>query len=257
MKRIITVLLMVVSLSSMAQVEYIAHRGASYLAPENTVASAILAWELGADAVEIDVHLSKDGRVMVCHDKNTKRTTGVDLKISATAADELRKLDVGSWKGSQFASEKLPVVEEILETVPAGKKLVIEIKCGSNILPALKKAVDESGKANQVVFISFGWKTIRDTKKAFPQNDCYWLSGSSHGLERKMKQAAAVGLDGVNLQHHLLDEKVVNDATRLGLGLLTWTVDDPQEARRLIALGVKGITTNRPAWLKQQMHSND
>ena len=243
-------------ISAMAQNTFIAHRGASYLAPENTVASAKLAWELGADAVEIDVHLSKDNRVMVIHDKDTKRTCSSkkNLVIEKTPSLVLRDLDAGVWKGEEFTGEKLPFLSEIIETVPENKTLVVEIKAGGNkIIPALRRSIDNSGKINQIVFISFGWETILATHGEFPGNKCYWLSSAKSGLKKKMEEAAEKGLAGVNLNHSIIDQEVVSDAKNLNLEVLTWTVDDPAEAKRLTELGVVGITTNRPKWLKEEM----
>ena len=137
---------------------YIAHRGASHLAPENTLSAAILGWELGAEAVEIDVHLSADNRVMVIHDFDTEKTSlgKSKFKVAKTNSKVLRTVDVGSYKSEKYKGEKIPFIEEILEALPIGKTLVVEIKCGSEILPALRKAVDKSGKLEQLVFISFG-----------------------------------------------------------------------------------------------------
>ena len=253
MKGVLFIVAMMLGLNSMAQITYIAHRGASFLAPENTLAAAKLAWELGADAVEIDVHRSKDGRVMVCHDYTTKRVAGKNLRIKYANSDELRQLEVGSWKDQKFAGEKMPFVEEVLETLPPGKRLFIEIKCGSKILPALKKALDGSGKASQVVFIAFGWHTIINTKRTFPQNACYWLSENRKKAERRLDKLANYHLDGLDLDHQLVDAALMRRAKEAGMELLVWTVDDPQEARRLLDLGVLEITTNRPDWLKQQM----
>ncbi len=243
-------------MSLMAQQTFIAHRGASYLAPENTVASAKLAWELGADAVEVDVHLSKDNRVMVIHDKDTKRTCNGknNLTIAKTPSLVLRDLDAGSWKGEEFEGEKLPFLSEIIETVPEGKTLVVEIKAGGDkIISALRRCIDNSGKIGQIVFISFGWNTILLTHREFPENKCYWLSTSKVGLNKKMEQSAELGLTGVNLKYSVIDEEVINAAKVLNLDVLTWTVDEPAEAKRLSDLGVSGITTNRPKWLKEEM----
>ena len=92
MKYLWCVLLSILAVGCSRDVEFIAHRGASYLAPENTVASAALAWQLGADAVEVDVYLSKDKRIVVIHDKDTKRTAGMELPVAQTSAVELRQL---------------------------------------------------------------------------------------------------------------------------------------------------------------------
>ncbi len=245
---------MILGLPAFSQVEIIAHRGASYDAPENTVASAKLAWEQNADAVEIDVYLSTDNRVVVIHDNSTKRVSGgTDYKIGESSSSQLRKLDIGSWKDKKYKGEKIPFVEEILKTVPPGKELVVEIKSDSKILPSLKKAIDKSGKIKQVTFIAFGWETILDTRKAFPENKCYWLSSTKEGLTEKIAESAQKGLTGVDLLSKLIDKEVMDQCGNLGLEVLAWTVDDPAEAKRIADLGVKGITTNRPGWLREQL----
>ena len=257
MKTTLTLIFLLAGITTMAQNTFIAHRGASYLAPENTVASAKLAWELGADAVEVDVHLTKDNRVIVIHDKDTKRTCDgkTNLSIAQTPSILLRDLDAGSWKGEEFKGEKLPFLSEIIETVPAGKTLVVEIKAGGDeIIPEIRRVVDNSNKKEQIVFISFGWKTIVATHKEFPDNKCYWLSSLKPGLKKKMEKAAVEGLTGVNLKHSIIDEEIIAQAKDLNLEVLSWTIDDPAEAQRLTNIGVSGITTNRPKWLKEQMN---
>lgn len=253
MKKIVFACCMLFSASAFSQVEIIAHRGASFDAPENTLASVKLGWQQNADGVEIDVYRTADNRVMVMHDKSTKRVSGVDLKMTETKSSKLRKLDVGSWKDKKYAGEKIPYVEEVLKTIPEGRELVIEIKSDSEVLPALKKAIDKSGKGSQVKFIAFGWQTILDASKTFPENKCYWLSSVKEGLEAKIEESAKQGLAGVDLQSKLIDQAVMDQCKKLGLEMLAWTVDDPAEARRIADLGVLGITTNRPEWLRAQL----
>ncbi|MCK5731081.1 MAG: hypothetical protein KAH68_08400, partial [Draconibacterium sp.] len=208
-----------------------------------------------ADAVEVDVYLSKDNRVMVIHDNDTKRTCSgkKNLTIAKTPSVVLRDLDAGVWKGDEFKGEKIPFLKEIIETVPEGKNIVVEIKCGSEILPALKRCVEKSGKSNQIIFICFGWKTILDTQKEFPDNKCYWLHYLKAGLGKKMIQAAEHGLAGVNLKYSIIDEEIVKMANENNLEVLAWTVDDPLKAKELTKIGVSAITTNRPQWLKEGM----
>lgn len=251
-------MLLFVSVALSAQNYYIAHRGASYFAPENTLASVKKAWELGADAAEIDIHLSADNRVMVIHDANTKRTSmgKSQLEIAGSTSEELRKIDVGTFKSEAFAGEKIPFIEEILQTIPEGKTLVIEIKCGPEVLPTLQKAINESGKINQLVFISFGWETILETQKVFGNNQCYYLKMLPFGLNRKMKLAAQNGLAGVNLYHGIVNKRVIKKAEKLDIEVLAWTVDDVKTAKKLNKLGVQKITTNRPKWLKDQLENN-
>ncbi len=256
MKIAATVTFVFFSMILLAQNTFIAHRGASFLAPENTVASAKLGWELGADAVEIDIYLSKDNKVMVIHDSNTKRVSNDEqnLIVAETSSSALRKVDVGSWKGEEYKGEKIPYLSEILEIIPEGKKLVIEIKCGPEVLPAAKKCIKKSGKQNQIIFIAFGWETMLKTKAEFPDNKCYWLSSQKEGLKEKMEVAAQKGLSGVNLNYGIIDKEVVANAKELGLEVLAWTVDDPIKAQELTDMGVTAITTNRPKWLKDEMN---
>lgn len=255
MRTIFIFLFLFISFTMTAQNTFIAHRGASFLAPENTVASAKLAWELGADAVECDIHLSKDNRIMVIHDNDTKRTCSgkKNLSIEDSPSVLLRDLDAGVWKGEEFKGEKIPYLSELIETVPEGKTLVVEIKCGSEVLPHLSRTLEKYGTGKQIVFIAFDWNTIVETKKEFPENKCYWLSSSKSGLDKKIRQAAEEGLTGVNLKYSVIDEEVMKLAKENNLEVLTWTVDDPVEAKRLTDIGVTGITTNRPKWLKEEM----
>lgn len=230
----------------MAQPVVIAHRGSSFAAPENTVAAAKLAWEKGADAVELDIYPSADNRIMVIHDGNAKRTTGQSFEIQKTNSDILRTLDAGSWKDARFKGEKIPFLEEMIATVPVGKKMVIEIKCGMEVLPTLQKIVDECGKKQQLIFIAFDWQTILAVKQMFPANKCYWLSSSATDVYAKMDEAAQNKLEGINLNNKIVDAEMVAKATKAGLEVLSWTIDDVAEAKRLVQLGVKAITTNRP-----------
>ncbi len=94
----------------------IAHRGESYDAPENTLASINLAWQRDADAVEIDVRLSKDNKVVVFHDKTTRRLGGRNESVKNQTLEELKELDVGSWKSEKYKNEKIPTLTEVLAT---------------------------------------------------------------------------------------------------------------------------------------------
>lgn len=255
MKLQISTFFFFIVLNMTAQNTFIAHRGASFVAPENTVASAKLAWELGADAVECDIHLSKDNRIMVIHDKDTKRTCSgkKNLEIADAPSTLLRDLDAGIWKDAKYKGEKIPFLTEIIETVPEGKTLVVEIKCGSEVIPPLVRGMEKCTKKKQIVFICFDWKTMVEVKKTFPENKCYWLSASKNGLHKKIVEAAENGLDGVNLHYSIIDEEVMKIARENKMEVLSWTVDDPAEAKRLTGLGVTKITTNRPDWLKEEL----
>jgi glycerophosphoryl diester phosphodiesterase len=236
-------------LSSLAeQVKIIAHRGASHLAPENTLASIRLAWELGADAVEVDVHLTKDGRIVAIHDATTGRTCGTYLEIADTFSWHLRRLDVGRHKHRDFTGETIPFMEEVLDTLPAGRQLFIEVKCGPEVLAPLEKAVTRADRRSQIVLIGFDFAAMRAARQAMPDVPVYWLRDKPLWRYRPALAARAreAGFDGLDVYWSGLSDRFVAAVKRAGLKLYVWTVDDPAVATRLQAMGVDGITTNRP-----------
>jgi glycerophosphoryl diester phosphodiesterase len=238
------------------QAQYlVAHRGASYLAPENTVASAKLAWELDADAVEIDVYLSKDGVIVVNHDKDTKRTSGETFVIKDTDAARLRQLDVGSYKDKKYKGEKMPILEEIIATVPPGKELFIEIKCGPEIVPVLEKEINKSDKKDQMVIIGFDKEVVVKAKKQMPAIPVYWLRGNftEYSLDEVITIAKDNRLDGLDLSYKLVTSELMQRMEQEGLEVQVYTVNDAKEAKKLMEMKVAGITTDRPQWLREQI----
>ncbi|MFZ5942209.1 MAG: glycerophosphodiester phosphodiesterase family protein [Bacteroidota bacterium] len=254
MKKLSLFFLLVLGASVLqAQVRIIGHRGASADAPENTVASATKAWEQGADAVEVDVYLTADKKVMVIHDGNTRRTSGRSFDVLKSSSDTLRLLEVGSYKAEEFRGEKIPFLEEVIATVPEGKQLVIEIKSDEKILPYLKEVVEKSGKKKQMVFICFNLTTIVEARTYFPKNECYWLCAFKGKAKKNMVKVARAGLNGVNLRGAIVDEKIMEKAAKYKLDVLAWTIDEPEDAKALIGLGVKAITTNKPGWMRAEL----
>jgi glycerophosphoryl diester phosphodiesterase len=154
----------------------VAHRGASFDAPENTLPAFELAWEMGADAVEGDFLLSKDGHIVCVHDKKTKKVADQNLEVVQSTLAELQALDVGSRKDEKFRGTRIPTLPEVFATVPKGKKIFVEVKCGPEIIPALTKEIDRSGLTHdQVVLICFNAEVIRKFKKVKPKHKAYWL----------------------------------------------------------------------------------
>ena len=242
----------------------VAHRGASYDAPENTLSAFKLAWQQQADAIEGDFFLTKDSAIVCIHDKTTGRLAGQDLIVAESTLDELKQLDVGSWKGSVWAGEKIPTIGQVLETVPEDKKIFIEIKSGPEIVPILKKSLSNSSLLpEQMVIISFNSKVIALVKEKIPAVKAYWLTGfrknkSSDTWEPALpdiltilKEIRADGLDC--LAHEVVNESFAKALGSEGMELHVWTVDDPDEAQRLKKIGVESITTNRPGWLRNQL----
>jgi glycerophosphoryl diester phosphodiesterase len=243
-------------------VEIIAHRGASYDAPENTIASFNLGWEQNADANELDVHLSKDGQLVVIHDSDTQRTTGVPLVVATSTLAQLRVLDAGAWKDSRWAGERLPTLADVAATIPDGKRLFVHIKCGSEVLPELERVLASSGKKlSQFAIIGFDYATMQQAKKRFPALEVYWLvvpsilpNGRRATLEKLVELARVAGFDGLDLEYHFpINGDVAAKIKQAGLKLYVWTVDDESIAKELVSADVDGITTDRPSWIRKQL----
>jgi glycerophosphoryl diester phosphodiesterase len=250
------------ALAADPKVEIVAHRGASFDAPENTVASFKLAWEQKADAAELDLFLSKDGKIVVLHDANTKRLAGVDKRVVDQTFDELRTLDVGMWKGEKFAGARIPTLGEMLATVPEGRRVFIEVKCGPEAVPELDRVLkDAKLKPEQTAIISFNADVIAAAKKARPDLQAYWVvalapkNAKPRTAEELIKKALEIKADGLDLSADaaVLTKEFGAKVKAAGLKLYVWTVNDVELARKMIAAGAEGITTDRPAWLREQL----
>lgn len=243
-------------------VEIIAHRGASYDAPENTLASVRLGWQQGADAVEVDVHLSKDNRVVVIHDADTKRVTGVKQLVRECTLAELQKLDCGKWKAPCWKGERFAPLEEALATIPSGKRMLVEIKSGPEIIPHFGTAIDRARR--QVVPIGFDLETMRLLKKACPTLEMYWVVGWRRDWKRggwlpkpamMIEQCVEAGFDGLDVgSNGPLSVGFASKVKAAGLKLYVWTVDSPAKARKLRDAGVDGIATNRPGYMREKLN---
>lgn len=238
----------------------IAHRGASHDAPENTLAAARLGWEQGADALECDVHLARDGKLMAIHDADTRRTTGHRHIISDTTSAVLQALDAGAWKAPAFAGEGIPTLDRLLAAVPAGRRIFIEVKSGPAAVPELVRCLARSTlQPAQVAAISFDPEVARAAKKSLARCEVCLVAERGKAdplpaLDAAIATCCEAELDGLDLDARWpVDETVARRVRDAGLKLYVWTVDDPATARRLIAAGVDGITTNRPGWLRAQL----
>lgn len=245
-------------------VEIIAHRGASHDAPENTLESIQLGWQQNADAVELDIMLSQDGRIVVIHDKNTKRLAGVDRLVAEQSFAELQSLDIGRWKDARWQGTRIPKFNDILSSIPEGKRLFIEIKCGPEVLPELKRELTAAGRPSaQTALIGFSATTMAAAKRAFPDLQAYWIvdikpnaktGKKSPSADELIRGAKEAGVDGLDLSaHEIIDQEYADKILQAKLKLAVWTVNDPQLARQMITAGVQGVTTDRPGWMREQL----
>ncbi len=239
----------------------IAHRGASALAPENTLAAVRLAWELGADAVEVDLRLTRDEAVVVIHDETGRRTAGEGRHVRDVSVDEIRQWDAGRWKGAKWAGEPVPELDALLRETPPGRSLVLELKEGASLARRVREVVAASGfPGERLWLIAFDYETIRAAKELLPGSRALWLFKDYAAQPRETSgelgrwladRAAGAGLDGVDLcRHPRLTGELVSELHARGLSVFVYTVNDPAEARRLGAAGVDGLTTDDPAAMR-------
>ncbi len=244
----------------------VAHRGASHDAPENTLAAFELAWQQGADGIEADFHLTSDGHVLCIHDADTARTAGVKLKVVDHSLEQLQQLDVGSWKGEQWAGERMPTLGQILQKLPADKWFFIELKTGPEIVPPVQQILaDYAGATERLVIISFNQATIARCAELLPEIRRHWLVGFRENPQTRAwepevdqlvadwKQTPADGI-GFHARPEALNSTLLDRLAAAGLKEFhTWTVDDPRLAKHFQALGTQGITTNRPQLIREQL----
>lgn len=264
MKRALTFsgALLLAHLSMHASPLIVAHRGASADAPENTLPAFNLAWAQGADAIEGDFYLTRDGQIVCIHDGDTKRVAGTVVKVVEATLAELRQLDVGAWKGPQWAGTRIPTMDEVLATVPEGKRIYIEIKCGPEIVAKLIEAIQRSGlKDRQIVVISFNADVIQAVEAAAPQFKTCWLSGFKREKSGAIKPAPdtvmatleRIHADGFSSSHDLVEPSLIKRVQAAGYEYHVWTVDDPAVARTFVERGALSVTTNKPAVIREAL----
>jgi glycerophosphoryl diester phosphodiesterase len=242
------------------------HRGASAVAPENTLAAFSRAIRDGADGIEFDVRLSRDGTPVVIHDATLKRTASVEHLVRELTAAELQEIDVGSWfaarrqiPSASFAGEKLPTLVQVFELFRTNTGLLyIEMKCDAEDGPALAaqvvKLTREFRIADRVVVESLDLSAIAEVKRidAGIRTAALFEPRLSRPIStlRRLKMvdmALAVRADEIALHHTLAGPRVSQKAKREGLEIVVWTVDDPEWIAGARALGVKALIANNPA----------
>lgn len=232
----------------------VAHRGFSAVAPENTLPAFARAVQAGADAIEFDIQESKEGVPFVFHDYELARTTNGTGRLRDHSANDLRTLDAGSWFSPEFQGERLVTLEEALAFLGATKlPLYPEMKAGLS-----RRAVEDVGRllqrfevAERSTVISFDWAALHYLREVNPEQHIGLLVHTDAEYDGAVQRAAEMGNAIVDCNFRLLleDPQRVRFAHRHGIDLAVYTVNETQDAQRLLELGVDGITTNEVARL--------
>lgn len=228
-----------------------AHRGASHAAPQNTLVAFRKALEMGADGVELDVHLSADGVPVVIHDERVDTTTNGSGAVADLTLAQLQALDAGVRFDPAFAGERIPTLEEVLTTFGQRLLINIELKAFLRRDDALEAAVvalvRRLGLTERVWFSSFKPYALAQARALAPEIPCGLLYDPLSFGARLF--GPITPHEALHPHHGLLTEARIRRAHRHGLWVVTWTVDDVTRARMLAAWGVEGLITNEPARL--------
>ncbi|MEW9700049.1 glycerophosphodiester phosphodiesterase [Paenibacillus sp. SI8] len=235
----------------------IGHRGAAGEAPENTLASFALALEQGAEGIELDVHISKDGKIVVCHDHTLDRTTNGSGLICEQTMDEIGRLDAGAWFSDAFRGEQVPLLREVFDLVPAGILINVEVKHAyeGRMEHALLAFLRERGRMEDVVISSFDHKVIRRIKQAEPAVKVGLLYAANLIDHAAYTQLMGIEVFSLHPHFHSIDQGDVDGAAAAELAVYPYTVNHVQDYKRMIACGVTGIITDFPGRLRELMET--
>lgn len=226
----------------------IAHRGASGTAPENTLSAFKKALEIGVDAVELDLHGTADGEVVVIHDSSLDRTTNLRGNVNQATLETIRGADAGEWFDAEFAGEPVPTLEEALGCIAKETIAVLEIK-DPLIAEAVVAKIHKTDTLDLTVVISFHTTVLQTIRALEPRIPTGWLIGNHNKHLSPIhlcQQLGELGSSLLNVDHQLITAEFAYEVRRRGIALWCWTVDDIARMREMKAFGVQGITSNYP-----------
>ena len=241
----------------------IAHRGASGSAPENTLSAFRRALAIGVDAIELDLHGTKDGEIVAIHDATLDRTTNLSGLVREKTLPTIKLADAGGWFHPDFGGEQVqvdattvktvarelvPTLAEALECISGDAIALLEIK-DSTIGEVVVRKVREMNALEQVVIISFHTSVLQDVRGLEPRIPTGWLIGNHSNDVSPVhlcQRLGELGCNLLNVYHPLITAEFAYQIRRRGVALWCWTVDDLDRMREMENFGVQGITSNYP-----------
>jgi glycerophosphoryl diester phosphodiesterase len=234
----------------------IAHRGFSGQYPENTIAAVEAAIELGVDMVEVDVRLSSDGVPVLCHNAQVNKTSDGAGDVATMTLDQLKALDVGSWKNARFQDERMPTLAEVLTIASGRTRLNLDIKDPAAV-PAVLATLYAHDMLDEVVISGCTWRMVKEIRQVTPgvpvllNVDMTVALLAYYGWKRTafsllLWQARFCGAAGINVVHRYVTPDGVARLHRANKPVWTWTVNTQQRALTLADMGVASITSNHP-----------
>lgn len=245
----------------MKQIVIVGHRGAAGHAPENTMASYLLGLSMKSDMLEIDVHLSKDGEIVVIHDPTLERTTNGQGNVCDYTVDELRQLDAGSCYSEKFAGQQIPTLKEVLDLCRGRAGILLEIKGSTKgAYPGLEQQLaDQLVAANMhtpeanVIIQCFDPEVIQRFHQIMPDMQVGMLINLEKDLTPERIQWFSTFSNYFNVMIGRLTKEVVDTAHACGMKVFPWTVRNRDEVQPLLDLGVDGIIADYPDYVAEKI----
>ena len=235
----------------------LAHRGANKRAPQNTIPAFVKAVEFGSDGIETDVHLSKDGEIVICHNYTIDATSDGKGLISDYTCEELKKYDFGSYFSQDFRGVTLPTINELLDVVKDMKLINIEIKPPKTKNDLVKKTIEtvhNYGISDSVIISCFDPECIRESKEIDPgirtgllyEDDDLGKEIMSFGVE---KYCAQLNANAAHPMCELITEDEVKRLHALGMAVNVWTVNEKEDILRLTEWGCDALISDVPDYV--------
>lgn len=228
-----------------AGTEVVAHRAGGAFAPENTLAALRDSIDAGADMAEIDVQQTKDGVLIIMHDSNFRRTTGLDQAVWETDYDTVRTLDAGTFFSRSFAGERIPTLEEMLAAAKGRIRLMIELKSTGHEQGLVEKTVEQirdAGMEHECVIASMDIGLLERSKELAPEIESVYISSLAFSQEFNLDY-----VDGYSVETSFLTLEMVTQIQYNKKKIYAWTANSEKNIRKIIRLGADGIITDNPS----------
>lgn len=236
-------------------VEVTAHRGYSAVYPENTIPAFKGAIQVGADWAELDVQQTADGEVIVMHDSNLKRTTGLDKEVWQVTWDEIKDLDNGSWFDKKYQTVRIPTLEEVLKVCRGKIHLNIEIKPSGHdkdLEKQVAKLLKKYHMRDTCVVSSLKYDSLRKIKEADDSIETAYITSVSYGNFTNLEYA-----DGYSVESTLLSKSFVNKAQKAGKQIYVWTVNSEERLEKVVGMGIDNVITDDPVMAKELIYEQE
>jgi glycerophosphoryl diester phosphodiesterase len=238
-------------IDQIARPAIIAHRGASAHAPENTLSAFKMALDHNADGVELDAKLTIDGKIVVIHDQTVDRTTGAHGIVREMTLAQLKALDAGSFFDSAFSGERIPTLEEVFVAVGSRALINVEITNYTSVWDALPDKIADLvikyGLQDHIIFSSFHPLNLMRVKRRLPNVPAAILTDvGRRGWLLRGEVGRLITPRFIHPYYTDVNEAILNYEHRRGRRVNVWTVDNPEEIRRLFKMGIDGIITDDP-----------